>query len=89
MSVDALMQTVLGNLVRNLPPDVLEKIQQIGQAVATFDTRLAQVERTTALIAQKLGVDENGQRNGIDASAQPIAGSPTVGGPAFQIGYQE
>jgi hypothetical protein len=60
------MQQMLSNMMKdafqNLPPDVLEKLQQASQFIAMVDGRLAAIENDLSVIKAKMGITTDEKR---------------------------
>jgi hypothetical protein len=57
-AMQAMMTKMLGDMLANLPPDIKEKIEAIGQFTVMLDKRLQGIEYDLRLIKNNLGISE-------------------------------
>jgi hypothetical protein len=56
--MQAMMMKMLGDMLANLPPDIRQKIETVGQFAAMLDGRLTRIESDLTLIKNHLGIDQ-------------------------------
>jgi hypothetical protein len=55
-AMQAMMTKMLGDMLKNLPPDIQEKIDLIGKFVVKLDARLDAIDTRLAGIERDLGI---------------------------------
>ena len=58
-ALQQMAMNMIADVLKNLPPDVQEKIDTIGSFVARIDGRLSQIESDLAIIKSKIGETKN------------------------------
>lgn len=60
-AMEMMAKAALDQFMRNIPPDVLAQVQQIGQFVGSLNARLDRIENSQRLIMDALKIGTEGQ----------------------------
>lgn len=59
--LDMMIKTVIENAMKNIPPETLAQIGQIGETVKSFKLQMDRIENQNRLILDHLGISPGNQ----------------------------